>query len=340
MAEAHEYEFDPQLLDLHLGHLSDVARAELQQRLDGDSRLSADNEALAGVFHALRSDPDQPIPTDLVSRSVARVRAAGPPRRLVRPPDELTAHVERHNQGIIRLGNLREIVAVAAMIVLAVGVGVPGMLHMRERQQRLGCSWNLAQLGRGLQQYANAFNASLPFVGWSGNDSWQPTRQPDVVTIPNRRHVYPLLRMRYVRDPRLFVCPSQRHVPMPKDEIERHDDFLEGRNFSYAYQNMCGCRPSANDDPRLPILADENPLFEDGVFVPGTLRLTGKDPTRANSRAHRGAGQNILTLGGNVKWSKTPLCGIDDDNIWILRGVETYTGREGPTCSSDSHLLK
>jgi hypothetical protein len=127
---------------------------------------------------------------------------------------------------------------------------------------------------------------------------------------------------------------------MPRAEIQRHDDFLEGRNVSYAYQNMAGVRPSAHDDPRLPLMADENPLFADGVPVLDFRRLTRADPASANSRAHDGAGQNILTLRGEVIWAKTPLSGIEGDNIWTLRGVTEYTGREGPASSTDSHLLK
>ncbi len=64
------------------------------------------------------------------------------------------------------------------------------------------------------------------------------------------------------------------------------------------------------------------------------------NPGASNSRAHGGAGQNILTLRGEVKWTTTPLAGIDDDSIWTLNGVTEYTGQEGPTCATDSHLLK
>jgi len=226
------------------------------------------------------------------------------------------------------------------VLVLAIGVGVPGVLHMRERQQRIGCSRNLQALGIGVQQYASTFNASLPFAGFGRDSSWRDTSDPQVVTVPNRRHIYPLLLFAYVTEPRLFVCPAQQHVPMPKQEIQRHNDFLEARNVSYAYQNMAGVRPSANDDQRLPILADDNPLFEDGRPLLDVWRYGLGDPALANSHAHRGAGQNILTLDGHVVWTTTPLCGIDGDNIWTLRNVRDYTGREGPLAATDSHLLK
>jgi hypothetical protein len=340
MAEAREHEFDPQLLDLHLGHLDAGAQAELRQRLAQDAALSAQNEALASVFQALNTAARPEPPEDLAARVCARVAASGPAPRIVRPPDELTAELERRTERVIRLGNLRDIVAVAAMVVLAIGVGVPGMMHMRERQDRMGCSWNLAQIGQGMQQYVASSLGSFPFVGWSHNASWQPTSDPNLTNIPNRRHLYPLLRYAYVREPRVFVCPAQGDVPMPKEAIGQVNDFVEARNLSYAYQNMAGVRPNAQDDPRLPVLADENPLFDSGRPVFDARRLLQGDSVRRNSPAHRGAGQNLLALDGRVRWVTEPLAGVRGDNIWVLHGVLEYTGREGPQSASDSHLLK
>ena len=106
---------------------------------------------------------------------------------------------------------------------------------------------------------------------------------------------------------------------------------------------MAGVRPSANDDPDLPIMADDNPLFADGLPLFDARRwqrLPWGDAADVNSRAHGGAGQNILTLDGRVRWTTTPLSGVEGDNIWILRDVAEYTGREGPAAATDSHLLK
>jgi hypothetical protein len=328
-----DLEFDPQLLDLHLGHLTSAEQADLRGRFAEEPGLAAQNEALTSVFEALGVLRTEPAPRDLVGRTMARVQAAGPPLR-VAPKQPAGRRLER----VVRLGPLRDALAVAAVIVLVIGLGVPSVLHVRERQQRLGCSWNMAQIGSAVQQYASVFNSSLPFTGWSNKNTWQPTNEPGVETVPNRRHVYPLLRSTFVRDPRVFVCPSQPHVPMPSAEVPRHSDFLEARNVSYAYQNMAGVRPSANDDPRLPILADENPLFVDGRPLIDALRL-GSGPA-SNSLAHRRAGQNILTLRGEVRWTKSPQAGVNGDNIWVLDGVARYTGREGPQSKSDAHLLK
>jgi hypothetical protein len=330
--------FDSELLDLHLGLLSEAQRRTWEQRIAADPHLAEQHAALGAVFAALRSSGPVQSPLGLAGRVMARVEQAGPPLQVLRPVDELTRVAERANGRVIRLGNLRDIVAVAAMIVLMVGVGVPGVLNMRERNQRMGCSQNLARLGQGLQQYATTYGSSFPFAGWASRASWRPSSEPGVVMIPNHRHLYPLLRGAFVREPRMFVCPARSDVPMPLDQVRGRDDFLESRNISYAYQNMAGVRPSLGTNPALPLVGDDNPLFEDGVPLLDRLGLS--DPSGRNSPAHRGAGQNILLLDGHLEWSTNPYAGIDGDNIWTLQGVQSYTGREGPASSTDSQLLK
>ncbi|MBI5865472.1 MAG: hypothetical protein HZB38_13380 [Planctomycetes bacterium] len=236
---------------------------------------------------------------------------------------------------------MREVLAVAAMIVLAVGVGVPGLLHMRERSQRTACAWNLGQIGRGMQAYANAFKDSLPFAGWSSVSSWRPTAEPGVAVVPNRRHIYPLVRAEFV-PAAAFVCPSSESVAMPSDQVRNHDDFLESRNVSYASQNMAGVRPSVRLDSSVVVAADDNPLFADGLPMIdfAAQRLGLSDPAQSNSRVHGGVGQNVLRLHGGSEWVISPNCGVDQDNIWTLEGVKRYTGREGPASANDTHLLK
>ena len=343
MTQSPENEFDPRLLDLHLGALSEAEAAELKGRIASDAGLASQNEALAAMFdalHASRADRPQPSP-DLSQRIAQHVAGLGAPPRVVRSTKSTAELAEElDNTGFVRLHSFREIVAVAAMIVLAVGLGVPGLLHMKDRSQRVACSANLANIGRGMQSYAMA-NASLPFVGWNDQvNSWRPTVEPGTDLLPNRRHVYPLASAHYVPT-RFFVCPSTRDLPMPADQVALHDDFLEPRNMSYAYQNMAGARPTLEQHADLPVLGDDNPFFDNGNPLFNLTRSLGlSTPENTNSRVHAGLGQNILTLGGNVKWVTTPQAGIDGDNIWTLQDVDEYTGREGPQSPTDAHLLK
>jgi hypothetical protein len=340
MSFSADSEFEPRLLDLHLGQLPEQERAALEERIKSDAGLASQNEALATMFEALNSmrAAEPVLPAGVTERIAARVAAAGPPLRVVRPARRSTAELaELADSGVIRMRSFREIAAVAAIIVLAVGFGVPSMLQMRERGQRWLCQQNLIDIGRGMQSYAMANNSSLPFAGWKTNYSWCPTDDPGLRVLPNRRHAYTLPRLGYV-PVSVFICPSARDVPMPEAQVRNHDDFLESRNVSYAYQNMAGVRPSVEDNPELPIFGDDNPLFDNGWPLFETLGLS--DPAQANSRAHGGAGQSILTLDGNVKWFTSPNVGVNNDNIWTLDYVDEYTGREGPRSTTDSHLLK
>lgn len=343
MSSSLESEFDALLLELHLGRLSEAKRAALEQRIQSDPELASQNEALATMFRALHSvrESGPELPAGLTQKISARVAAAGAPPRVVRPSRRTPAELaEVEGARIIRLHSFREVAAVAAVIVLAIGLGVPSMLHMRQRGQRAACSANMASIGRGMQAYALANLNSLPFIGWNSNCSWRPTDEPGLDVRPNRRHVYALLRNGHL-PARIFVCPSAADLPMPDDQVPYHDDFPEPRNVSYAYQNMAGVRPSIRDNPDLPVLGDDNPFFDNGWPVFAVMRGLGlSDPAETNSRAHGGAGQNILTIRGNVKWMTTPNCGVGGDNIWTLDHVDEYTGREGPQSSTDSHLLK
>ncbi|MGE0478935.1 MAG: hypothetical protein AB7Q17_00560 [Phycisphaerae bacterium] len=337
-------EFDAALLDLHLGRLGADERAAVLARVAADPALARQHALLTGVFTGLAALPAPVAPSGLLERIGRRI-ADAPTLRVAPPPASSgprrrTPPAPASAGWIVRIGNLRDLVATAAILVFMVGLGVPALLQVRERSQRIACSANLARVGQGLAAYATTFGSSLPFAGWGTQSSWQPTSDPRLQTVENRRHVYRLLPAGLVPT-RFFVCPSSGDAPMPADQVPFHSDFLESRNLSYAYQNMAGVRPTYESNPDLPVLADDNPAFDDGrPLLSLSQRLRLVDPARANSRAHGDRGQNILTLGGRVKWTTTPNVGLDRDNIWTLRGIDRYTGREGPQTATDSHLIK
>lgn len=335
MSDTTDNPFDSKLIDLQLGNLSPDERAELMKRIAQEPELAVQHEELTAVFDALDSVRQlPPIPADLVHNSLERIRQS--PKARTAESHETRRDAEATNipfPFFARVNSIRDVLAVAATIVLLVGIGVPSVLRMRERNQRAACTANLARLGQGLAVYAAAFNDSLPFAYWGSDASWQ-SPSAGVRRVPNRAHMYRLLRYGSVSDPSRFICPSRADTPMTREQVRDNDDFIEARNVSYSYQNMAGVRPTLNDHPDLPIMADDNPLFDDG------LPLGLSYGRNANSRSHRGAGQNVLTLSGRVRWKTDPNCGVDGDNIWTLFNVKIYTGREGPKSSSDSHLLK
>lgn len=340
MSANREYEFDARLLDMHLGRLNDAERDEIHQRLSDEPTLASQNDVLTSVFGVLNCLRSDALPAGFAERLNNRIAATNAPLRVVTDGASTARPTTRRDEQesfrwVLRAGNFRDLIAAAAIIVLAIGLGVPTMLHMRETNHRVGCSANLARMGQGLASYASTFNQALPFVGWGSWDSWQPSSDANVQVVQNRQHLAPLLPGGTI-DPKWLVCPSTKDIPLTSNQR-----VIDASNLSYAYQNMSGIRPSLADDPNLPILADDNPLFDDGrPLADLRVKIGIADPASVNSRAHGGYGQNVLTLGGRVIWADTPQIGVDGDNIWTLANVRSYSGREGPKIATDAHLLK
>ena len=133
-----------------------------------------------------------------------------------------------------------------------------------------------------------------------------------------------------------FHCPSSDDIPDDTNEIDRYYDFQGLRFCSYGYQVPFGppsSRPSENSDTRMVLAADKGPFSS---YLSGGQGLPGwpddyQDYDSAtspnqwmilNSPNHGGVGsgegQNCLYADGHVVFLKTPIVGVDDDNIYTL----------------------
>jgi len=164
--------------------------------------------------------------------------------------------------------------------------------------------------------------------------------------------------------PACLVCPGAAdHL---RDETvtqyEEVRDFRGDRFCSYSYQNVLGpygLSEAATDRPAdLAIAADASPLRRDwrtGAGTPGKTdaRMARKPtwprsdahpswrgplagPWELNSPNHKFAGQNVLYLDGHVVWVDTPYCGVNCDNIWLLR----VPGAEAPGKDADLEAVR
>ncbi len=311
---------DEHLLDLHLDRLGDEERSWIESELRRDRELRERSERLGRILQPLDHWRPAPGPANLADKVLSRIYQAS----------RQTIPMER---GRAPWGRMRELIAVAACLVLLVGVAVPGMASVRERAQRTMCAGNLEAIFKGVSSYQQAFADSLPYAGTLAKASWLPSADRSLPFVSNSRHPFLLVKYKFGPKPRNFQCPSRCDgEPMPDSQVDTRDDFACAQNVSYDSLNLAGESPNVRPPVALAYMSDANPLFVNARFNEGV------DPSKTNSPAHRGRGQTVLRLDGSVQFTKTPVY-TKDDNLWTITDVKKYSGTEAPTRPDDAFLV-
>ncbi len=133
-----------------------------------------------------------------------------------------------------------------------------------------------------------------------------------------------------------FICPSSSDNADPTENIELYYDFTNIENISYGYQVPFGpgpTQPREGVDNRMIMAADKGPWTNAIKPTPiwnqagiNKQIITSRDSPEKwkpfNSRNHggrgNGEGQNALFADGHAKFWKTPIIGVDKDNIYTL----------------------
>lgn len=321
------------LLDYHLDQLGPEEADRVKQAILQDGEAARCHKKLSSVLEPLDGWQLPPPPKHLVEDVLDRVGAS----RNINFAEAASALPPgaEGKLSVSPLLSLRELIAVAACIMFFVGVFVPGFQRARGMAQRTVCANNLGDVLSGVHRYAYANANQLPYAGMTDGASWLPVKTPGVQRTSNGRNRYLLLKLKFVGDPKSFVCPSRKDdIVMGAGDVQCFDDFPQPENCSYVSQNMLGGSPRPGDRPGMAFMADANPLFDGG-------RINCKiDPRTSNSSSHgHGAGQNIALLDGSTVWAKTPVYGPPVDNIWLAGERLLYTGTEAPECTTDSFLV-
>ncbi len=140
-----------------------------------------------------------------------------------------------------------------------------------------------------------------------------------------------------------FICPSAGNDPDETENLDLYYDFSDYGSISYGYQVPFGPRdtqPREGTDNRMVLSADKSPFYVDTPvdFLTagrGGQAITGNDSPRDwrefNSPNHggtnNGEGQNCLYADGHAAFKRTPIIGIDNDNIYtVMTDNWTVTG--------------
>ena len=210
-----------------------------------------------------------------------------------------------------------------------------------------------------------SFSEQAASIIWFNNGTGQTLYNPDVplasanptpgrlvealntaTKISTTRSFWMLVRTGDVT-PKGFICPSSGDTTDPVQNVDLYYDFDKLTNVSYGYQVPFGpfdSRASENIDPRLAVAADKGPHderpdssrlaanFNDFDPFQTNFNMTPNDWKSYNSGNHggrgTGEGQNVLFGDGHASFERTPVVGIDQDNIYtVINDSASPTGR-------------
>lgn len=233
-----------------------------------------------------------------------------------------------------RLGDL---IAAAAMVLLASAVLLPVTGAMSESGRRTVCLSNLQAAGLGLGLYAMSNDDALPMAAAGFGGSWSN------VGDPGRSHsanLFTLVRTKHV-PAWLLTCPGNEHAPVePMSEDAVDWGSIEEVSYSYRLMPRGEGRLDALPSGSV-VLADRSPVLLAGM-------RKKKISPEAASPNHGGEGQHLLRVDESVQWSPTPVL-ESGDNIWLPRVIEHYVltvrkkyglvdGYELPASTEDTFL--
>ena len=291
---------DEHLVEYLLETLGPVTQQRVEQHLRTHPEAREKLDLLRLALEPLAEDGgDFEPPPGLAVATLARVAEHHCllPRAPAPPPSQRELRPRRWSRRIDWL--------VAACLLLVVGgLAMPALLAQWRQQQRLACADNLRRFHAGLLGYGEGHEGAFPRV--------EPDGARGIAGI-----FVPLLSDAGLIQDVSVACPAQGkreppHCTVQELEDMYRDDPVRYRAVSselaghYAYclgyeqgGRLCGLRRDTGD--RLPLLADR---AGDGAD---------------NSSNHAGAGQNVLFIGGNVRWCSQPTVGVENDHIYVNR---------------------
>jgi hypothetical protein len=286
---------------------------QVERALQNDPKLRRQVELIEQSLLPLSADSEHPKPpVDLRYRVLAQVaedRLAHPSLRLKAPP----IYSDRFGKSWWR----RADVLVAALLLIIIGpLAAPAISYAKQRYQITQCQNNLRSFHTALMAYTGLHEGRLPRV------DKEPPRNMAGVVVPILYHEG-LAQGLHLR------CPSTPSADVPLHSLEELDaaytnsgesfnhlanQLSGGYAYSMGYQDASGHLHGLrvdnilNDNDLIPVMSDR-PAFNQtkGVFAAST----------PNSLNHEGKGQNVLYLGGAVRFVTSPRIGAYGDDIYL-----------------------
>ncbi|MCH8912808.1 MAG: hypothetical protein IIA33_04485, partial [Planctomycetes bacterium] len=192
-------EIKDQLLAYHMGWLDRAEMETVERLIESSPELADRSRALRKAVEPLADWDTLPAVANLEAQVLARVqRETGaevmPARRTIKL-DPVPAR-----EKVLRLPlSLKELVVLAASVMIILTVVVPSLGKASARAQRTACANNLRQIGTALFHYGCDNDMQLPYAG-AAAANWSGDSTPDPRLLHNSRNRYLLLALGYLKD--------------------------------------------------------------------------------------------------------------------------------------------
>lgn len=325
-------DFAADLLGYHLGILEEESVSRVKAAFGNTAELEAVMVRVQRQLAPLDADVFE-TPSDLTQRILRRIEQGPAPLSFPKVAAGSAVEIAQGGRGGSFLA-MRELIGLAAAIVLFVGIFVPGYRTARDAAQKVACANNMRTIAGGYANYNETYGGHLPFAGVSPGTPWCATDDGFQSTANNSSHAYLLVQRKYV-PASAFFCPAREgDFAMTAQNFDEYTNFLDVRNNSYATNLMTSPWKKGVLQSNMPLVGDMSPLVDED------RRLIQDGPPPANSTSHgRLGGQSVMRLDGSVGFYQSPKVGVEQDDIYRLQNVNDYKGTETPKSTGDTFLV-
>jgi prepilin-type N-terminal cleavage/methylation domain-containing protein/prepilin-type processing-associated H-X9-DG protein len=275
---------------------------------------------------------------------------------------------------------LVELLVVIGLVALLMSILTVWLNKEREKANRVRCQGNLSQIGKAMLLYSNENKGAFPrtkaspgpavtldFTNAGAGDTnpFTSTAVPDN-SIP--ASMFLLVRTQDI-PPAVFTCPSgtadrdlmNNLAATSRSNFTGDASGLVVRNVGYSFMNVFPSTTARSIGYGVRVAMADYALAADLSPGSSTTQKMGADPNlsgcvvgvarsvmiRGNSKNHDQDGQNVLYADGHAEFMETPLCGIQNDNIYTANGgTSTQLSTNGasapgsdPTHAGDTVLV-
>ncbi len=307
------------LLGLHLG-LLDAEEAERLRAQADDASLKAIDDLLAPL-----NSYDCPVPADLSKRIDAALNK-----------ERVLSFAEANEADAVGGGSWltsRDLLALAAAIVLFVGVFFPSYQSARDRAEQIACQGNLRVQGAGFHSYSEENDGVYPFAGQAPDDAAWARNAPTQQFSPSSRHAWRLVQLNFIA-PEALSDPGDANAS--RNQVVEVNGLGPVPMTSYVVFDSPKAWRRYDQSPLMPLTAGMTPLVDENRNLRHDGFISQNSPNHGSDR-----GQNVLRLDNSVQWTPSSRAGLNkNDDIYRLSDYrdDEYTGLERPGGQTDVFL--